>query len=155
MGYRGLDRKGGLGLKFKFRVVDEIGSLLDEIRKANLKNVKKAAGLVRTIARRSIRKGTKRKVSQPGEPPRYHGHSKTGIRMIWWDAVREQSLNPGAIVGPVKFQAAGEDVPHVLEFGGIAVNKKGQKYKLKARPYMRPAEEIARKQYPQFWADSV
>lgn len=156
MGYRGLERKGGLGFRIKITTVDEIGALLDEIKKANLRNVHKAAQLIRTISRRSIKKASnKRKASKPGEPPRYHVHRKSGMRMIWYDVVRQDSFEPGAITGPVKIPAAGEDVPHVLEFGGTAVNKKGQKYKLAARPYMRPAEKIAREKYPQFWADSI
>jgi hypothetical protein len=185
MGYHGLSLKNGLRFGTKVTVIDEVSDLVAAIKKANLRNLYKASGIVRTIAIRSIKKAPTRKKlkpqtgeqwergkdgkfakgryealdgkqrSKPGNPPLHHVHSKQGLRMIWYDIERPESFAPSSLIGPVKFEAAGEDVPHVLEFGGIAVNAKGQKFPMAARPYMRPAEEKARPKYPQFWQDSI
>ena len=155
----------------------DFGGMLAKVHKANIRNLFKAAGLIRTTAARSIKHAPKRhiyrqkhdekgrftpkatshsidrgkQVSKPGKPPFSH----TGpLRNLMKFDVNDR--NETAVIGPMVFpSASGHDVPKILEEGGAASNLKGQRYIMKPRPYMQPAETKARGKYPQFWRDSV
>ncbi len=56
-------------------------------------------------------------VSNPGEPPKAHTRSRKSIRFILFHIDRQRHTG---IVGPVKFNAKGRNVPEVLAAGGTA-----------------------------------
>jgi hypothetical protein len=95
--------------------------------------------LVRTIARRSIRK--RKAVSQPGTPPT----NQTGILKKFlfysWDPTSQSVL-----VGPEKLAGAKSMAPRKLEFGSD---------KIKQRPYMRPALDAAMAKLPELWSGAI
>ena len=152
--------------------------ILKEVEAANKTNLSQAGKLVRAIARNSI-KTRRQKVkslsleekkkfrlkvkiakfygrprpllprlpSKPGDPP----NSVSGLlkRFIFfsWDSVQKT-----APVGPSIIPKFGNGtIPNVLEYGGRSTDGK----MVLARPFMRPAEETARRQYPKFWKDSI
>lgn len=91
-------------------------------------------------------------VSRPGKPPLSHtGLLKDNI-LYGYDPKRS------VVIGPVKLNAKGEDVPRVLEYGGqttVVQKKKKKRVKIKARPYMQPAFEKGQEELPRFWRESV
>jgi hypothetical protein len=97
--------------------------------------------LVRTIARRSIRK--RKKVSNPGQPPT----SRTGIlkRFIFysWDATSQS-----VVVGP-------EILPGAKTYTPAALEGTRRRRHLKPRPYMGPALEKAKAKLPELWAGAI
>lgn len=107
---------------------------------------------VRGIARARIIQGDGS--SRPGESPRSH----TGLlkRFIFFSYDRERE---SVIIGPEKIAGrAGVDVPHVLEYGGTAIARRGlrtRRFRMKARPYMNPALEKTLPRLPQMWKNSV
>lgn len=168
----------GIDIAFKIVTQNNIAELIEEAEKASRKSLYKAAGLVRTIAARSIRRAPtmekvkgqgrdgrgrftraewqalqKKAASKPGKPPFTHGNPGPLKALMKFD------LDEGgktAVIGPMKFESAkAPDVPHLLEFGGVSINRNRKKYQLAARPYMRPAEEKSRTKYPQYWQDSI
>jgi hypothetical protein len=54
------------------------------------------------------------------------------------------------VAGPAKLSGFAGETPSVLEYGGSSEGSD-----IAARPYMRPADEIARPTYIQFWKDSI
>jgi hypothetical protein len=126
---------------------------------------------VRLTARRSIRR--RKAVSKPGSPPT----DRTGLlkRNIFY------SFDPArrsVVIGPVKLNAAGRDVPRLLEEGG---RRSGVFYREHARtrdprtghfrsnvkeriegtvefaprPYMKPAFDAGLDRADRFWQESL
>lgn len=115
----------------------------------------RAGGLVRTTARRSIRK--RRRVSSPGSPP--SSHSGELRRLIFFAYDRDASE---VVIGPLLFRGAspnsagGKTTPQLLEEGGTRSvptrrreSRFGGQYTSPAksqqyapRPFMRPALDI-------------
>lgn len=98
---------------------------------------RRQGALIRTIARRSIRR--RRTPSQPGGPPR----SKTGLLRNFifysWDPV-SQSI----VIGPQRLSGKGlGDAPRRLELGD------------RNRPFMRPALGSARTKLPELWRGAI
>lgn len=120
--------------------------MLAAVERGQRRALFRAGGLVRTVARRSIRSGGKKNaVSKPNDPPRWH--VKPGIREIYFGYDARTGTMP---VGPIKFNAKGSDVPEKLEHGGVITisrkrHRNGQlvierkKVILKPRPTMQPA----------------
>jgi hypothetical protein len=114
------------------------------------KEKEKVAGrqgaLIRTIARRSIRK--RKAVSQPGSPPTDRG----GLLKKWlffsWDPTEQAVL-----VGPEKLAKSGR-VPQLLEYGGAATID-GRRVEYRARPTMRLALEAAMDKLPELWGSAI
>jgi hypothetical protein len=80
----------------------------------------RAAGLIRTAERRTIR--VRPGASRPDHPP--HAHTSGGIR-----AIEFHVFGNSAIIGPKKFPGSkwwNEPVPHMHEFGGVFINRKGK-----------------------------
>ena len=147
-------RFGPGGKKGPMQILGSVGVFFDgdEINKRKdkekVKALMAAGAFVRTIAKRSIKKGGKKgKVSSPGQPPRRH--VTPGINTIFF--VHEKTRD-SVIVGPVKFQSGGTKILQTLEGGGsikaIRTNPKTKKkeskvMKIKPRPFMAPAKEKA------------
>jgi hypothetical protein len=132
-------------MKIDFKVIQRIDT--KEIERAYKKNRKKilmkGGAIVRTIARRSLRKrawrtaannrgrkskasqyttwwGGKTAISNPGSQPFSHTSGKTfGLKTI---AFSYDPVTGGVIVGPVGGDRSRNSVPNVLEFGGSVVN---------------------------------
>jgi len=144
-------------------------AVMNAIERAERRVLARFGGLVRTIARRSIKRD--RKPSEPGRPP----HSHTGLlkdNILFGYDPYEQSV----IIGPIKLHS-GTDAPELLEHGGTVVTKKprwiptgktrpdgrpqtvrvpaGTALKYEARPYMGPAFEAAKPKLDPLWANSV
>ena len=146
-------------MKLAMKLVSDMGrprfdaqKVMSRVWRANVRNLGRAAALVRTIARRSLRR-SKRK-SNPGEPPRVHSkHPYATLKNIRFQVDGQLQA---AIVGPVKFDAAAADsIPQTLEKGGTMKLPGKKQVVIQPRPFMGPAHEIAMKKYPQFWKDSV
>ena len=127
---------------------DEINKRKDKQR---IKALSAAGAFVQTAARGSIRSsGKKKKVSEPGKPPRRHVSSKAlGIHTIYF--VYDKTTD-SVVVGPVKFNSGGPKILETLEGGGsikaIRRNRRtGRKesrvVKIKPRPFMGPAKDKA------------
>jgi hypothetical protein len=167
----------GIDIAFKVLMENDLAELIEKAEKASLRNLYKAAGLIHTTAARSIKRAPKEKLkaqgrdgrgrftkavwqetgrrlsSKPGKPPYTHGDPGP-LKALMKFGLAEESKT--VVVGPMKFESAkAPDVPHLLEFGGVSINRNRQKYKLEPRPYMRPAEEKSRTKYPQYWQDSI
>ncbi len=126
-----------------------------------------AQGLVRTIARRSIKKrkyrGAKTQKSAPGNPPFSHTDGSFGIRTILF---HYDDKSGSVIIGPVGRSSA-HSVPEALEFGGPAIVRiprymrkarggaKTQRVVIKRRPFMAPALEKFESDYPALWKDAI
>ena len=142
------------GKKGPLQILGSVGVFFDgeEINKRKdkekIKGLMAAGAFVRTIAKRSIKKGGKKgKVSKPGEPPRRH--VTPGINTIFF--VHEKKTD-SVIVGPVKFNTGGPKILQTLERGGsikaIRRNPKTKKkqsrvVKIAPQPFMEPAKDKA------------
>jgi len=145
------------------------------VEKAKRRSLAKGGGLVRTVARRSMRKvKDPLRRSPPGKPPFAHEGSLRRLLFFAWD--------PGTrsvIVGPTGFK--GSTAPSTLEFGGTVKGDgrvirvrdgvgrgKGGRFTSKAksvrltgrvriapRPYMGPALEKSASKLPALWRDAV
>jgi hypothetical protein len=104
--------------------------------KGTRKALKSIGALVRTVARRSMKK--KKTASQPGQPPRViEGKLK---RFLFFVVDNAESVT----IGPAKLAETG--TPSILEYGGVKKNRVRrngrraiQQAKVEARPYMGPA----------------
>lgn len=134
----------------------------------------RSAGLVRKIARGSIRRVTNNRPSKSGKPPRSRDASGAMKRIFYVT----DTLNTQAIVGLVGFGTDTVPTPAVHEHGLRALrwvkvadgkqrrNKKGQFRKQRKkfvkkmvqypkRSFMEPALRKARPKIPSFWRGSI
>jgi hypothetical protein len=112
----------------------------------------RSGGLIRTTARRSMRR--RRGRSRPGQPPHAHAGQLRDLLFFAYDD-RTRSV----IVGPAAFPRR-TGVPGLLEFGGRTRAPAwwmGSQTHLtiQARPYMRPALEVARTHLAGHWRGVV
>ncbi len=127
----------------------------DALDKASREALKSAGALVMTIARRSMKSGGKKRriKSRPGEPPRTH----VGLvkRMLYFAYDRGSR---SVVIGPQKLNIP-NDVPNVLEFGGVVIGPdrsgKPVSQKIEARPFMGPAMRQAAPSLPKRWQNTV
>ncbi len=121
--------------------------------RAQRRALSRIGGYVRTTAKRSIRK--RKKKSEPGKPPSSHSGELRGG--IWFSyEPREKTV----VIGPVSF---GTGVPSVLEHGGtinVKTDRRGtpgrsETVRIKARPYMGPAERDARERIPDAFRNAI
>ncbi len=108
-------------------------------------------GYTRSTARRSIRK--RKKSSRVGSPPSSHEGSLRRLIFFGYDRQRNS-----VVIGPLKFKSS--KIPSVLEHGGhsfaLRRNKKTNKLertriKIRPRPFMGPAFDVAKPKIPGFW----
>ena len=150
------------------------------ISKGKLAALKHQAGRIRTIARRSMRRvskaaarkaAIKRKeamdrgdrafrdptVSRPGHPPKIHTEGNFNPKFILFGYDPNRDV---VVVGPVRTNSRHNAVKS-LEKGGrvpIYMGRKNRRRLIKtvfvrARPFMEPAEKIAREDWEGDWAN--
>lgn len=150
--------------------------IIDKAERAKVRPLVRSGALVRTIARRSIRK--RKKSAQPGSPPSAHaGHLR---RKIFFapDATRGS-----VVIGPELFNTSPIDIVNTqpatetLEYGGkigirevydkgqwkrrsLVKNLRGKRKRIryvtvKARQYMGPGFDQALPQLNEFWRNSI
>jgi len=127
----------GLAVRTQF----DSGKVLAKARKGSVESLGHAGGLIRKVARHSIRRSPV--ASSPGTPP----HTRRGqLRRAILYAVEKdrQSVVIGPDYGLIGLAAA----PH--EFGGRYRRERYPK-----RPFMGPALENVEDRLPRFWAGSV
>lgn len=129
--------------------------VVDEVERANKKNLSKAGAFVRRRARSSIRK--RKRVSDPGKPPSSHqGDYRKHIYFGY--EPRTQSV----VAGPIRFGSG--NVPEAVEGGGTSIKvisaRRGRPrreipIKIRKRPAMALALVAERPKFPDIWRDSV
>lgn len=143
--------------------------------KVRLKNLSKCGAFVRTIARSSLRH--RKKTSNPGQTPSVHTkHPFATLKNILFGY---DPQSKGVVVGPVAVNGNKQDVPRLMEKGGIArrfakyvpsktktgrVKKKGvEVVRLKnarsvsydARPFMWPALKKEKAKFAKVWKNTI
>lgn len=151
---------GGIGIKLEMakKSFFESDMILRMGSQANKLALKKAGGLVRRIARNSIRKiGKKRKPSEPGNPPK----SRTGLLKDFIFFVYEQQAE-NVLIGAARLNQTLGTAPHALEVGGRSLTNRGTRrnkrivsVNIKARPFMAPALQDSLPKLPPMWANSL
>ncbi len=131
-----------MNINYKVKIRDfDIARIEREFNKGKKTAMMKSGGMVRTIARRSIRKrawrhaggkgrkakgsqyvaywGGKTAISDPDGPPRSHTSGNTfGIRTIMF---KYDSRTDTVVVGPIGGDRSKNSIPKVLEYGGQTV----------------------------------
>jgi len=108
---------------------------------------------VRTRAKSSIRK--RKKSAPPGKPPSSHTGLLKKFIFFGYDQYQQS-----VVIGPVKLNAQGQEVPHTLEQGGVTAisygKNRGKRIRVEARPFMGPAfDKELQENMPDMWRDSV
>ena len=131
--------------------------------KMQLEKLRTGSAQQRARVRASVDKKLRMK-SEPGQPPYAHATGEKGLRTILFALEPRKEM---VVVGPVKFNAKGKDVPHVLQEGGeveaITRNprwRKGsrepffkrRKTKIAARPYMDVGLAKAIEKFPDLFS---
>lgn len=123
------------------------------VDRAARKNLSKAGAFVRRTARTLIRK--RKRSARPGEPPSSHeGGLRKGIVFAY------EASTESVIVGPLRYNQSGGRVPSLLEFGGSITRKnlrtkKRERQSYAPHPFMAPALEKERPNFPDLWAGTV
>lgn len=154
----------------------EVEKLLD---RRTRKFFLRLGGYTRKVARNSMKKGTSRRSSQPGQAPRYHTRLLKDHLFFSYDPQQNS-----VVIGPVALNSTDPDIPRLLEEGGTAVrrfwlysragNQRGRydpndaplildpyylhapnapevRVDYEARPYMGPAFRKAQAKVAEFW----
>ena len=120
------------------------------MQKGTLKALSRAGALIRTTARRSMRRGGK--VSLPGNPPKARGGQIKKFLFFVVDPIREN-----VVIGPAKL-SEGTGAPKLLEHGGQEDRDlfgKTVVANYEPRPFMGPALDKQSAKLPQFWEDAL
>ena len=128
-------------LKLGFRFQSEWKRVLAAAKRATQKALYQAGALIRTTARRSIRK--RKGDSLPGQPP--HTHTNALRKSILFDVDREEQ---SVIIGPTA---------NIIGEAG-AVHEHGEDYfgrHYPKRPFMGPALKKMQPRVAAIWRDSV
>lgn len=145
--------------------------VMNAIGGARLRVLKEYGRRVRKRAQQSLRYGTA--TSAPGAPPTAHktGHvtrkskstGKTRVRSVSY--LREflffayDDATKSVVIGPVRLNSTvSPDALPALEYGGssvVADHGKRRSVRIRARPFMRPADAAERPGLPALWKDSV
>lgn len=127
----------GMALKTKASTRGEFKKLYKRAKKGGVKSLAGAAALIRTTARRSIRK--RKNLGPPGKPPR----TKFGQlrRAIFFSVDKPRQV---AVIGPSYDGVGRSGAAH--EYGG---RYKGRKYP--KRPFMGPALEKSQDKLPKMF----
>ena len=126
-------------VKFKFEPSFKRNPVPDDARG---KVGRRQGALIRTIARRSIRR--RKKVSQPGKPPTNRDGQLKRFLFYSWDPTTQS-----VVAGPD--QLGSSDTPAVLE----GTRRRARQRGLKARPFMVPALEKAKDKLPELWRGAI
>ena len=107
-------------VKYSGKTIWYTQKLSQRVRIAKDAALYRAAGFIRTAAKRSMR--VRRGASRPGTPP--HAHTRTGLRQIQFIVDQQAGA---ALIGPIKFSGSNffdQPVPYIQEFGGIFRSRK-------------------------------
>ena len=128
----------GIDVKKMFFDAKAVGNIITKNERRFLIRV---GSWIRTVAKRSIRKPTKKQPnSEPGEPPRSQtGYLKKNI-FYGFDA-KSRSV----VIGGAKTKPKGAKLLQKLEFGSG---------KQKARPFMQPALDKSQGKIREIWRDT-
>jgi hypothetical protein len=131
-----------------------------ELGKVELRAFRHYGGLVRKVARNSIRRPPKTKRSRvptagtffgqvrskPGNPPFSHTGLLREHIFFAYDKARRS-----VVIGPAKLSGHANTAPHALEYGGPSRSSSGVIVNIRPRPYMGPAAVEGDKQLPEIW----
>lgn len=131
-----------MGVRFKADTKFTLRAIPD----AQAKVGKRQGALLRTIARRRIRR--RKRASKPGESPTNREGQLKRFLFYAWDP-RTRSV----VVGPVALGSR-PTVPGLLEFGGDR-RVGSSKVRQAERPFMAPALETAKTKLPELWAGAI
>ncbi|MEO0586371.1 MAG: hypothetical protein AAF078_01905 [Planctomycetota bacterium] len=138
-----------IGLDLKTSFIVDTRKVLAAMDKAKRRSLARGGALVRTIARRSIRK--RRGISEPGRPPSSHSGE---LRLIFFGY---DEAADAVVVGPIRFRSAAsaaDRVPTLLEQGGVVV-REGEPVEYDERPFMGPAVETAAPRLAEMFRDTL
>ena len=109
----------------------------------------KAGAFVRTRAKSLIRK--RKKSAKPGSPPSSHTGLLKKLIFFGYDAAKDS-----VVVGPKLYRNSTRPTPNVLEFGGTTRHwKTGKPMVYRKFPFMAPALDAERENFPDLFANSV
>ena len=128
-----------LKVKFDARNFLDRPAIKKALGKAEARMLNRIGGVVRKIARRSIRR--RKKVSAPGSPPSARSDDMKKI-------VYQADIKRGRVeIGLIPYD--GSELPRLLEKGGSHTQrrrgKKPRRVHYRARPFMAPAHKTARR----------
>ena len=126
------------------KVLLDTQKVLTKADKATRRAFHRWGGLVRTIAKRSIRKS--KKSAEPGQPPRSHSGE---LRNLIFYALTPDNE---AVVGPLPFGK--EPAAGLLEHGGM-VTRDGKQVRYSPHPFMQPALEESEDKVPDMFRNSI
>lgn len=129
-------------LETKCKVVFDSEKVHKKMQAATFTTLNQAGGAIRLIAKRSIKKGNKKKPSSPGTPP--HTLTKALPNSILYAVGRDKTY---VVIGPASNLIS--DVGAAHEFGG-----QYRKQRYPARPFMGPALIKGTPRLPENWAAS-
>lgn len=125
----------------KVRTIFTPSRIMRPAKSASLKNLGKAGGYLRLVARHSIKRS--KKPSLPGTPP----HTRRGqLRRAIMYAVERERMD--VVIGPEYGSVGTSGMAH--EFGGRYRSERFDK-----RPFMGPALTKTKDKLPQLWANSI
>lgn len=112
-----------LDIKVKKLFLDS-RKIIDPVAKAEIRMLNFAGGLIRTIARRLLKR--RKSTSAPGNPPHVHSRNRISLKTILFVVDRARG---SVTTGPLKFNQTfhsrrnaklrgDQTVPNVLQFGG-------------------------------------
>lgn len=117
-------------MRYSAKTIFYFNKLGKQVKIGKNRALYRVAGLIRIATKRSMRLAAG--PSRPGSPP--HAHKASGLRSIQF-SVHGNS----AIVGPIKFPGSNfwdEPVPHIHEFGGNYISRRGFMGDYPKRSYM-------------------
>jgi len=160
-------------IKIKDRFFDR-AVVIKATEKATLKVLRKAGLTVRKRALFSIKRKNYDQTSSPGSTPYDHvGFTRAKEKRAKKKAgqkVEPASLgqkglkailagmaddNGSVIIGPVKLNSKGTNVPAALERGEPSRNAKGEPVRIRKRPFMQPALNEVARSLPGMFKDSI
>ena len=137
------------GFKNSFAFFDS-KAVLKKTTEAERRVGSRAGAIVMTRARRSIRK--RKRTSDAGDAPSSHTGLLRQNIFFGYDG-RTRST----VIGPRKLKKGSS--AEALEYGGMSRmtggHTKGERVKIRARPFMGPAFKSARPEITSFWLNSV
>lgn len=125
-------------------------AVLRRLDAAKRRELSRFGYLVMRNARESIRK--RKRNSRPGQPP----SNRTGLlKSFIFYAYNPDSRS--VVIGPAKLPAARDNVPELLEYGGITAGRRMRRpVRIRPRPYMEPAfDRQVEKRAAEMWRNSL
>ena len=160
-------------IKIKDRFFDR-PAVIKAAKRGTIKVLRKAGGSVRKWAINSLSRKPYGDISSPGSTPYDHvgfarakekRRKKKAGQKVKPASIGQKGLkailfgmaddNASAIIGPVKLNSKGTNVPAALERGEPSRNAKGEPVRIKARPFMQPALAEVARDLPGMFKDSI